>query len=113
LMARSLEARTAFRVLPTFDAWIRRHVVKEGAKHVLFRTVDAVKVPGPDGARVARKYGVPSDRIFPVTQSVDVHHYASGGSPEARDRARSLRALLPPEGPQFVCVGRLWKGKGL
>lgn len=113
LMARSLGARTAFRVLPTFDAWIQRRAAKEAAKHYLFRTVDAAKVPGPDGARVARKYGIPSDRIFPVTQSVDVAHYASGGSADARDRARSLRALLPPEGPQFVCVGRLWKGKGL
>jgi glycosyltransferase involved in cell wall biosynthesis len=111
--AKALGSRTAFRVLPTFDAWIRRRKVKEAAKHALFRTVDAVKVPGPDGAQVARKYGVPADRIFRVTQSVDVEHYARRQDGPAATAARGLRHELPADGPVFLYVGRLWQGKGL
>lgn len=110
--ARSLGSRTALRVLPTFDAWIRRSKAKEAAKHFLFRVVDGVKVPGPDGAAMARKYGVPADRIVPVTQSVNLDHYATARTIPEEVR-RSERARLGLSGCTFVCVGRLWSGKGL
>ena len=110
--ARAIGSRTALRVLPTFDAWIERSPAKEAAKHALFRAVDGAKVPGPDGAAMARKYGIPDDRIVPVTQSIDVEHYASAGAmPE--DVRRAERVRLGLRGCTFVYVGRLWSGKGL
>lgn len=112
LAAKSMGARTAFRVLPTFDAWVRRRGDKEVAKRLLFRTVDGVKVPGPAGVEVARRYGVPRDRIVPVTQSVDVAHYATPQPGTALDAARCIRAEMGGN-CQFICVGRLWEGKGL
>ena len=112
LAARSSAAHTAFRVLPTYDSWSRRSCWKELAKHVLFRAVDGAKVPGPDGAHLARTYGLPHPRIATVTQSIDVAHYG-----RARDVDLSLRqqkrAQLGLQGCVFVYVGRLWAGKGL
>lgn len=110
--ARGRGIRVAFRVLPTFETWVRRSVWKEALKHALFRMVDGVKVPGPDGAAVARRYGVPADRIHPVTQSVDVAHYARAREldPETR-RLRRLEMGL--RGCVFLYVGRVWSGKGL
>ena len=112
LAARSSAARTAFRVLPTYDSWSRRSCWKELGKHVLFRAVDGAKVPGPDGAHLACTYGLPCTRITAVTQSIDAAHYG-----RARDIAPSLRrqrrAQLGLRGCVFMYVGRLWAGKGL
>jgi glycosyltransferase involved in cell wall biosynthesis len=112
LAARSSAARTAFRVLPTYDSWSRRSCWKELGKHVLFRAVDGAKVPGPDGAHLACTYGLPRTRIMAVTQSIDVAHYgrASDVDPSLR---RQWRAQLGLHGCVFVYVGRLWAGKGL
>lgn len=112
LAAKSMGTRTAFRVLPTFDAWTPRSPLKETTKHVLFRSVDSVKVPAQMGSTVARRYGVPTNRIFPVMQSIDVEHYASARdlNPSARERER-LR--LGIHGCVFLYVGRLWSGKGM
>lgn len=104
--------RHAFRVLPTFDSWNARSPVKELAKHLLFRSVDRVKVPGPDGQAQARRYGIPDERISVVTQSIDLEHYQ-----EARRVAPGVRAMerqrLGLQGCVFIYVGRLWQGKGL
>src|SRR5947207_3026233 len=75
LAARGSAARTAFRVLPNYDSWSRRSCWKELGKHVLFRASDGAKVPGPDGAHLARTYGLPRTRIVAVTQSIDVAQY--------------------------------------
>jgi len=109
---RQYAKRLAFRMLPTYDAWQPRARFKEGIKHTLFRMVDAVKVPGPDGESTARKYGVPSSRIFTVTQSIDVEHFASARriDPVVREKERLQRGLT---GCTFIYVGRLWHGKGL
>jgi glycosyltransferase involved in cell wall biosynthesis len=112
LAARSSAARTAFRVLPTYDSWSRRSCWKELAKHVLFRAVDGAKVPGPDGAHLARTYGLPRSRIAAVTQSIDVAHYGRARDVDPCLR-RQKRAQLGLQGCVFVYVGRLWAGKGL
>ncbi|HSF31085.1 MAG TPA: glycosyltransferase, partial [Candidatus Tectomicrobia bacterium] len=110
--ARAVGARTVFRVLPTYDTWFRRSKAKEFLKHFLFRAVDGVKVPGPDGANVARRYGIPDDRIHVVTQSIDVEHYSRALTVDAISRRRQ-REQLGLRGCVFLYVGRLWSGKGL
>jgi glycosyltransferase involved in cell wall biosynthesis len=111
-VARATGAQTAFRVLPTYDAWFERSKWKEALKHFLFKTVDGVKVPGPDGANMARRYGVPRDRIHAVTQSIDVAHY--GQALEVTPAIRpKLREQLGLQGCVFLYVGRMWSGKGL
>ena len=105
-------ARVAYRVLPTFNAWTQRSPWKELLKRFLFRAVDGVKVPGPDGARMAQRYGVPRDRIHQVRQSIDVEHYrrALDVTPASRSEQRHRLGL---QGCVFLYVGRLWSGKGL
>ncbi len=104
--------RFAYRVLPTFDSWVSRSNAKEFSKKLLFRLADAAKVPGPEGAAVALRYGIPEERIFAVRQSVDVDHFATARqvSAEVRRAERGRRGL---RGCVFVYVGRLWQGKGL
>ena len=112
LGARALAGRTAFRTLPNYDDWSERTWWREASKHVLFRAVDGAKVPGPDGAALARRYGLPDDRIHRTTQSINVELYSrSRDVPAAeRERGRAERGL---EGCVFVFVGRLWWGKGV
>src|SRR5688572_7007828 len=102
--------RTAFRILPTFDSWIRRTRTKETLKHLLFRSADAAKVPGPDGLAYAVRYGMTADRVRFVTQSVDVTRFAGSDATQRH----ALRARL---GAQDKClllyVGRRWHGKGV
>jgi glycosyltransferase involved in cell wall biosynthesis len=112
MLARARRIRTAFRVLPTYETWVRRHRAKEAAKRHAFSRVDGVKVPGADGAAYARMYGVPEDRIHFVTQSIDVDRFRA-----ARERWRpqraAVRADLGVDGCVFVYVGRLIDEKGL
>ena len=104
--------RVAFRVLPNFDAWSTRTWWRELAKNVLFKAIDGAKVPGPDGAALAARYGLPAQRAAVVTQSVDVAHYARGRAMPAGRRQR-LRAARGLSGCVFLYVGRVWAGKGL
>jgi glycosyltransferase involved in cell wall biosynthesis len=107
-----LAGRTAFRVLPNYDSWSERTWWREAGKHFVFRAVDAAKVPGPDGAALARRYGLGRERIARVTQSVDVARLAAGrdGDEAARERTREHLDL---HGCVFAYCGRLWQGKGL
>ncbi|MDQ2811090.1 MAG: glycosyltransferase family 4 protein [Actinomycetota bacterium] len=104
--------RVAFRVLPTFDAWSTRTWWREIGKNVLFRAIDGAKVPGPDGAALAIRYGLPEERATVVTQSVDVAHYGRGRDMAAAERQRR-RDRLGLSGCVFLYVGRVWAGKGL
>lgn len=104
--------RVALRVLPNFDAWSRRTWWREIGKNVLLRAVDGAKVPGPDGAALARRYGLPGTRVAAVTQSVDIAHYGRARDMPAPVRQRR-RAELGLTGCVFVYVGRIWAGKGL
>ena len=112
LAARAVCDRTAFRVLPNFDSWSDRRWWREAGKHAVFKAVDGAKVPGPDGRRLAERYGLDSSRIHEVTQTIDVDAFGRACRvPEPR-RARG-RAELGLGGCVFVYVGRLWTGKGL
>ena len=104
--------RVGFRVLPNFDAWSRRTWWRETAKKVLFKAIDGAKVPGPDGAALAARYGLPADRATVVTQSIDVEHYGRALGMPAEERRRR-REALGLSGCAFLYVGRIWAGKGL
>jgi glycosyltransferase involved in cell wall biosynthesis len=104
--------RVAFRVLPNFDAWSQRTWWREIGKNVLFKAVDGAKVPGPDGAALATRYGLPEERTTVVTQSIDVAHYGRGRDMPADER-RQRREALGLSGCVFLFVGRIWAGKGL
>jgi glycosyltransferase involved in cell wall biosynthesis len=104
--------RVAFRTLPNFDAWSKRTWWRELGKNVLFKAVDGAKVPGPDGAALATRYGLPQERATVVTQSIDVAHYGRGRDMPAAERQRR-REALGLSGCVFLYVGRVWAGKGL
>lgn len=112
LAATALAGRVCLRVLPNFDAWSRRTWWREAAKALLFRSVDGAKVPGPAGASLAVRYGLPRRRTWTVTQSIDVVHYGSALAVDADERAR-LRESLHLHGCVFLYIGRLWDGKGV
>jgi glycosyltransferase involved in cell wall biosynthesis len=104
--------RVAFRVLPNFDAWSKRTWWREIGKNALFKAIDGAKVPGPDGAALATRYGLPAQRVTAVTQSIDVAHYGLGLDMPAAERRRR-REELGLSGCVFLYVGRIWAGKGL
>ena len=108
---RALAGRTAFRVLPNFDAWSERTWWREAGKQFVFRAVDGAKVPGADGRRLAESYGLPASRILAVTQSVDVARLGAARE-QARGEREARRAELGLSGCVFIYVGRLWSGKG-
>lgn len=112
MIAGSMGTRVVWRIVPTSDAWFARTRSRNFAKHALFRAIDAAKVPGPEGAAVATRYGVPASRIFRSTQSIDVDHFAAGRALTPRARAEQ-RARLGLEGCVFLYVGRILGLKGL
>ena len=112
LAAPPLVGHTAARVLPTFAAWSRTNAAREAGKRVLFRSLSAATVSGPEAVAQVVKYGLPAERTFRMTQSIDVQHYASARevAPETR---QTERARLGLTGVVFVYAGRLWSGKGV
>ena len=110
--ARASAGRTAFRVLPTFDAWSERTWWRELGKHVVFRAVDGAKVGGLDGAQLAGRYGLPAERTWDVTQSVDLARYSAGANTRPGER-ETARRELGLSGVVLIYVGRLWDGKGV
>ncbi len=110
--ARATAGRTAFRVLPTFDAWSERTWWRELGKHVVFRAVDGAKVGGLDGTRLAGRYGLPVDRTWDVTQSIDLARYSAAATTGPGERA-AARQALGLSGVVLLYVGRLWDGKGV
>lgn len=112
LLARTLRIKTAFRVLTTFDTWVRRRWFKERLKRFMFSRVDAVETPGADGAAYAQHYGVPSGKIYVATHTVDIKTLSAQWNREHENRAMS-RAALSLRGIVYLYVGRLWRGKGV
>ena len=108
---RSFARRTALRCLPSF-APTPPSRIRDLAKNLVFRAVDGAKVPGPDGSAYAGRYGLPAERTWTVTQSIDVAHYA-----QARGRQVALRSQHRSElgltGCVFIYVGRMVSDKGL
>jgi glycosyltransferase involved in cell wall biosynthesis len=111
-LARRHGARTAFWVLATYDAWVRRRMWKEVVKARVFPKVDAVLVPGDDARAFALRYGAPEERIHHVSQVIDVAHFENGSKLSPTQRM-NLRRELGLSGVTFIYVGRLWLGKGL
>jgi glycosyltransferase involved in cell wall biosynthesis len=105
-----LAGRSAFRVLPNYDSWSDRTWWREAGKRFVFAAVDGAKVPGPDGAALAQRYGLPAARTVRVTQSIDVARLSGARAADERER---VRAELGLAGCTFIYVGRLWRGKGL
>jgi glycosyltransferase involved in cell wall biosynthesis len=112
VVAKLRGSKTVFRVLMTHDRWVRRRAFKEWAKNILFRSVDAVETPGDDGKRFAMHYGVPEDKVFLATHTVDIPHFVKGVA-ESKPCRDALRTELGLQGVTFIYVGRLWWGKGI
>jgi glycosyltransferase involved in cell wall biosynthesis len=110
-IARLRGAKTCFRVLATYDKWVRRRRFKEILKGWLFRCVDAAETPGNDGRRYAMKYGVPEDRVFVATHTIAPT--LARQCQLSASQAAEFRRELGVQGTVFLYVGRLWWGKGL
>ena len=111
-LARRRGARVAWECEVTSDAWVRRTVSKERAKHHLFPRLDGVIAMGEEGAAYARRYGADPARMVFVPHSFDVRHFAEGRA-SALPRRSAIRVALALRGTTFLYVGRLWAGKGL
>jgi len=111
LLAKQRGIKVALRAMRMFDTWrpVRRH--RELAKRWLFPRVDAFHVPGADGAAYVRHYGAHAGRIWAFPEPVDVQHFAFGAR-QARQDA-DARRRLGLTGCVYLCVGRLWSGKGI
>jgi glycosyltransferase involved in cell wall biosynthesis len=109
--ARSRGVRTAFRILPPSPVWFGQRRHKEAVKRYMFKRVDGLLVSGPDAATYVQGLGADPDRIFEHPQVVDVSRFSTGsrgGRPTGYEtRGLDLRGVV------FVCVGRLWWGKGV
>lgn len=112
LNSRDRATRRATRVLPSFDAWSERNLAREIGKHLVFRSLDAATVSGPEATALAGRYGLPAERTFRITQSIDTAHYGRAAALPAAERRR-MRAELGLRGTVFVYTGRLWSGKGI
>jgi len=112
LLARLRGSKTVFRVLKTFDSWVRRTPVKERLKHFLFSRVDGIETTGEDGKQYAMRYGVRPEQIFITTHAFDVGHFSRGHAAALPERERN-RQRLGLKGVTFIYVGRLWQGKGV
>jgi glycosyltransferase involved in cell wall biosynthesis len=112
LGARVLADRTAFRVLPNYDAVSDRTWWREAGKHFVFRAVDGAKVSGPEAQGLTSRYGLPAERTWKVTQTIDVPHFAAARDVSAEQRSRR-RDELGLTGCVFTYVGRLLDVKGV
>ena len=113
LLAPRYARRVALRALPSFTAWSGTSRTRELAKQLVFHAVDGAKVPGPDGAAFARRYGLPASRIWTVKQSIMRADYAALRDVSAEERRHRRDALGLDDRCAFVYVGRIWRGKGL
>lgn len=112
LLARMRGSKTTFRVLKTFDSWIRRTPLKESLKHFMFQRVDGIETTGEDGKQYAMRYGVPPEQIFITAHAFDVAHFIDGHTAALAQR-KHKRQTLGLKGVTFIYVGRLWQGKGV
>ncbi|WP_319405214.1 glycosyltransferase family 4 protein [uncultured Desulfosarcina sp.] len=104
--------KTGFRVVTTFDSWVRRSTVKESLKKWIFPRVDFIVTEGIDGKAFAQHYGAKSDVIFFARHGIDVTHFKDGSTMDSLKRSL-LRRELGLKGTTYIYVGRLLKLKGL
>lgn len=103
-LAWALRIPVMFKVMKTFDTWVKRQPHKEMTKRLLFPRVD-IHTTGPDGAAYARAYG--ASRVHELPEPANVRRLREGAA-----EARASGARLGT-GTTFLYVGRLWYGKGL
>lgn len=111
-VGRAIAKRVAARTLPMYATWTNQSRASKVAFSLLYRAIDGAKVPGDDGVRWAERFGLPRERCWTVTQSIDLGHYQSSlqiGS-SARADGRRSRGL---SGCVFLYVGRLHHDKGI
>ena len=104
------QPQVASRTLP--DTWFPTTWKTELAKRYLFRAIDGAKVPGHDAASMAGRYGLTSERIWEVTQSIDLDLYRKALDFTPVDITKRKRELGLNQ-CTFIYVGRLWRGKGI
>lgn len=112
LAAKARRTRVVIHAMRTFASWRPRSVVREAAKHALFRIVDGVQVSGPDSRAYAERYGAPSHQVFAIREEIELPFWTQPASPPNSDR-RALLAAHRLSGCIFLYVGRLWRGKGI
>jgi len=112
VLGRVMSRRVAARTLPVFETWVKKTIRSESANHFLYRAIDGAKVSGSDAMDMAQGYGMPTDRMWRVTQSInlDLYRQARDLTGAERDRRRRELDLL---GCVFIYVGRLDHSKGL
>lgn len=114
LYARRQGARVGVRVVPTYDAWVRRTLSHEVAKHLLFRRLDGAFPSSIDAHGSMMLYGMSPGRSWFEVQSIDVAHYGRPRSSGGRLRSQSRADLgLADDAVVFIFVGRLVHGKGV
>lgn len=112
--ARSAAGRVAVRCLPPSAVWSGASTLRQtAARHAVFLMVDGAKVPGPDGAAYAGRYGLPGQRCWPVTQSVDLARFQRAATLTGDEQARLRARFGVGAGVVFGYFGRLIPEKGL
>jgi glycosyltransferase involved in cell wall biosynthesis len=112
LAAKARRTPVVIHAMRTFPSWRARSIMREAAKHALFRVVDGIQASGPDSRAYAEGYGAPPHRIFAIREEIDLPFWAQ----VAKRRESDKRAVLAAHGLSgcvFLYVGRLWQGKGI
>jgi glycosyltransferase involved in cell wall biosynthesis len=104
--------KTGFRVVATFDSWVRRSILKESLKKWIFPKVDFIVTEGIDGKAFAQHYGAIGKMVFFARHGIDVSHFKNGSNMGSLKRSL-LRKELGLKGTTYIYVGRLLKQKGL
>jgi glycosyltransferase involved in cell wall biosynthesis len=111
-IARLKGVRTGFRVVATFDRWVRRTIWKESFKKWLFPRVDFIITEGNDGRNFALRYGAMHEKIFYARHGIDVSHFSDGSTMIPLKRLQ-LREKICVTATTFIYVGRMLRLKGL
>jgi glycosyltransferase involved in cell wall biosynthesis len=112
LAAKAARIPVVIHALRTFASWRRRSMMREAAKHALFRIVDAVQVCGPDSRAYAEGYGAAPREIFTIREEIDLPFWTPAADPN-EPAGRALLSAHGLTGCVFLYVGRLWRGKGV
>jgi glycosyltransferase involved in cell wall biosynthesis len=112
LVGKTMGARVGLRTLPVFDTWVTPTLRTDLAGNFLYRAIDGAKISGDQAGALASRFGLPQERMWKVTQSIDLEHYQTAlrmDSHEVEERRRQRHI----SGCTFIYVGRLQRGKGV
>jgi glycosyltransferase involved in cell wall biosynthesis len=112
LAAKVQRIPVVIQAMRTFSSWRRRSILREAAKHALFRIADGVQACGPDSRAYAEEYGAPASRVFEIREEIDLPFWTQPAAAKEFDR-RARRGANGLSGCVFLYVGRLWRGKGI